>query len=88
MKIYHSIMNCSKFFSQGKLFKQKLNFKIKNQMSKISSIDHDRTTSGDFFVSKLLDSFKVPYKNQFTCFLVRCRFCNNTSLYINKMTGK
>ncbi|KAL4122384.1 hypothetical protein QTP88_014719 [Uroleucon formosanum] len=87
MKIYHSIMNYSKLFSRGKLLKQTLNFKMKNQMSKISSIDHDRTTSGDFFVSKLLDSFKVPYKNQFTCLLVRCGFCNNTSLYINKITG-
>lgn len=88
MKIYHSIKNCSKILSQGKLIKQKLFFSIQNQISKISSTDHDRTTSRDFFVTKLLDSFKVPYKNQFTCLLIRCNFCNNISLYINKITGK
>lgn len=75
-------------FSQGKLFKQKLVFCIQNHKSKISSTNHDRAMSGDFFVLKLLDSIKVPYKNQFTCLLIRCSFCNNTSLYINKITGK
>jgi len=88
MKIYHSIRNCSKILSQGKLFKQLLFFSIQNQMSKISSTNHGRTMSGDFFVTKLLDSFKVPYKNQFTCLLIKCNFCNNTTLYINKITGK
>jgi len=88
MKIYHSIRNCSKIFSQKKLFKQKSYFSLKNQISTISSNDHDRSTSGEFCVSKLLDSFKVPYKNQFTCLLIRCGFCNNTSLHINKITGK
>lgn len=87
MKLYHSIKICSKFLIPQELIKQKLYFSIQNQTSKISSSD-DKPTSGEFFVSKLLDSLKIPYKNQFTCLLIRCSFCNNTSLYINKITGK
>lgn len=88
MKIYHSIRNCSKIFYREKPFRLNSFFSIQKQISNISSTDHDRTMSGEFCISKLLDSYKVSYKNKFTCLLVRCSFCNNTSLFINKVTGK
>lgn len=88
MKIFYGIGNYSRIFLQKKPFKHKIFLTIHNQIFKISSLEHNNTRSDELCFSKLLDNFKVQYKNQFACLLTRCVFCNNMSLYINKVTGK
>lgn len=87
MKIYNTIRNYSRIFLQKKPFKQKIFSVIHNKALKMSSNEQNRTVP-DECILKSLDNAKVQYKNQFTCLLTRCIFCNNISLYINKITGK
>lgn len=84
---YHTIRNYSKIFLIKKPFKQKMIVHMHNQIFKIDSTEHENTKSGELSILKSLDNFKVKYKNQFACFLTKCVFCNNLSLYINKITG-
>lgn len=89
MKIFYTIRNYSKMFLQKKPFKLKMFFNTYNQKVKISSTEHTRTVvDEELSILNSLDNFKVHYKNLFTCLLTRCIFCNNISLYINKITGK
>lgn len=80
--------NYSKIFLQKKPFKQKIFSNLYNQNIKMSSTDHTGTAHKELSFSNSLDNLKVQYKNQFTCLLTKCIFCNNISLYINKITGK
>lgn len=88
MKIYYTIRNYSKLFLHKKPFKHKMFLSIHNQKIKISSTEHTITDHEELSILNSLDNFKVQYKNQFTCLLTRCIFCNHISLYINKITGK
>lgn len=87
MKIYYTIRNYSRIFLQKKPFKQKILSGINNSMLEMSTTELNKTMSEESILISL-DNLKVQYKNQFTCLLTRCVFCNNICLYINKMTGK
>lgn len=87
MMIFRRIGNYSRIFLQNKPFKHKLFLNIRNQIFKMNSFEHNNRPSEELYFSKSLDNFKVQYKNQFACLLTRCAFCNNMSLYINKITG-
>lgn len=85
MKYY--IRNYSNICLRKKPFKQKIFVHMRNQIFKINTIEHENTKSGELCILKSLDNFKIKYKNQFACFLIKCIFCYNLSLYINKITG-
>lgn len=90
MKIlYYTIRNYSKLFLHKIPSKQNMFVGIYCQILKISSsAEHSNTTPAEIYIIKSLDDLKIKYKNQFTCFLTKCVFCNNLSLHINKITGK
>lgn len=87
MKIYFTIRNYSRIFLQKKPFKQKILSGINSNILEMSTTELNKTMSEECIL-KSLDSLKVIYKNQFTCLLTKCIFCNNVCLYINKITGK
>lgn len=88
--MYFAMRNYSKLILHKKPFKQKICLGIHNQIFKMSSTEHTTNTisAGESCVSKSLDNSKVQYTNRFTSLLTKCIFCNNVSLYINKITGK
>lgn len=76
-------------FLQKKTFKQNIFLPVHNHFHISStSLTENNNALGDLSISKSIENWKVDYKNKFTCFLLRCKFCNNMSLYINKITGK
>lgn len=89
MKMYFAIRHYSKIILWKKPLKQNIHFGIPNQIFKMSSTQHKNTIPvGELCISKSLDDFKVQYTNRFTSLVIKCLFCNNVSLYINKITGK
>lgn len=87
MRIYCTIRNYSRIFFHKNPFKQKFLSSIHFNILKMSTTELNNTISEECIL-KSLDNLKIQYKNQFTCLLTRCVFCNNICLYINKITGK
>lgn len=85
--MFCAVKNYSKMFLQKKPFKQKICSALRQHKFEMSSIKLYSVASGELNLPKLLDNFKVLYKNQFTCLLTKCVFCQNSSLHINKITG-
>lgn len=86
--MYFIVRNYSKFFLQRKRFTQNILLLLHSQIFKMNSTLAENNSCGDLSILKSIGNLKIEFKNKFTCFLTRCIFCNNMSLYINKVTGK